>query len=380
MFQNLITSAAAGLILWGAMPESLGAEAGVSLAVLEDWSNVFGGRRAEFHASVRVRESFEGRVGWSLAVGRRTIARGETPVTASPQNVGSIAIQFDVPQVKEGVVMPAVLSVSCYDPTSGVPAASLEKPLWIFPENPFTDRSEWLKRLQIHLFDPVGTTRQVLQKTAIPFTETRNVDSLSALEDGILVIGEDTPLEEHRSLPQLMIETAAKGIPVLCLAPANGQFPVPGMGPVPVPGMGPELAELGRGETDFPSPSRIALRRGDVIGELDKRLDARAWPPDGRVIASSLLVGGGRQRLGHRGLAIGDHGPVIAQVFQADLGWPWLEIGFSAKRGKLIVCGFGLMRKWNAGPTPRFLFARLLEYLDADELRSISVANGEDLK
>jgi hypothetical protein len=347
MYRNLILSAAAGVILWAAMPEALGAEADISLAVLENWSNVFGGRRAEFHCEVTAKKSFEGHVGWSLAVGRRTIARGETPVTAGPRKAGSIAIQFDVPQVKEGVAMPAVLSVSCYDPKAGAPAASLEKPLWIFSENPFTNRSQWLKQLQIRLFDPVGKTRQVFQKSEIPFTETRNLDSLSALEEGILVIGEDTPLEEYRGLPRIMIETAAKGIPVLCLAPANGRFPIPGVG-----------------EPDLPGPSRIVLRRADVIGELDKRLDTRAWPPDGKVAAGSLVLKSDRDR-------------VVAQVVDANAGWPWLEVGFSAKRGKLIVCGFGLVQKWNAGPTPRFLFARLLEYLSADEEDSISAARGE---
>lgn len=347
MFRNLITSAAAGVILWPAMPESLGAEANVSLTVLEDWSNVFGGRRAEFHCAVTARKSFQGRAGWSLAVGRRTIARGEAPVTAGPQKAGNIAIQFDVPQVKEGVVLPAVLSVSCYDPKAGAPAASLEKPLWIFPENPFANRSQWLKQLQIRLFDPVGKTRQVFEKTAIPFTETRNVDSLSALEEGILVIGEGTPLEEYRGLPRIMIETAAKGIPVLCLAPANGQFPVPGME-----------------EADLLRPSRIALRRADVIGELDKRLDARAWPPDGKVAAGSLALKSDRDR-------------VIARVVEEDAGWPWLEVRFAQGRGKLIVCSFGLVRKWNAGPTPRFLFARLLEYLNAGEEGPIPAARGE---
>ena len=46
MFRNLIISAAAVLIPSAAMPEALGAEADVSVAVLENWSNVFGGRRA----------------------------------------------------------------------------------------------------------------------------------------------------------------------------------------------------------------------------------------------------------------------------------------------------------------------------------------------
>ena len=337
MCHNLMSLAAAGTMLWAAAPTVIGAEADVAVTVLESWSNVFGGQHAEFHCAVTAKKSFEGRVGWSLAVGRQTIARGETQVTAGPRKTGSMAIQFDVPRVKEGVAMPAVLSVACYDAKAVAAVASLEKPLWIFPENPFANRSQWLKQLRIHLFDPAGKTRQVFQKTAIPFTETRNVDSLSALEEGILVIGEGTPLEEYRGLPRIMIETAAKGIPVLCLAPASGQFPIPGTG-----------------EPDLPGPSRIVLRRADVIGELDKRLDARAWPPDGEVAAGSLVLKSDRDR-------------VIAQVVDPDAGWPWLEFRFAQGRGKLIVCGFGLVRKWNTGPTPRFLFARLLEYLSADD-------------
>ena len=33
--------------------------------------------------------------------------------------------------------------------------------------------------------------------------------------------------------------------------------------------------------------------------------------------------------------------------------------------GKLVICGFDFMgkNKWDASPTPRYLFARLLEYL-----------------
>jgi len=102
-----------------------------------------------------------------------------------------------------------------------------------------------------------------------------------------------------------------------------------------------------------------------VIGELDKRLDASAWPPDGEVAAGSLVLKSDRDR-------------VIAQVVDPNAGWPWLEFRFAQGRGKLIVCGFGLMQKWNTGPTPRFLFARLLEYLSADEQRSISATRGED--
>ncbi|MHC4399799.1 MAG: hypothetical protein ACYTG0_08975 [Planctomycetota bacterium] len=345
MFRNLIALAAAAVLFSAVPPEVRAAEADISVTVLEDWSNVFGGRRAEFHCAVTSRASFRGRAGWSLAVGRRTIVRGETSVAAGPQKTGSIEIQFDVPAVKQGVVMSAVLSVACYAPGASEPAASLEKTLWIFPEDPFANRSQWLKQSRIRLFDPVGKTRQVFQQAGIPFSQTHNVDSLSSLNEGLLVIGEGTSLEEYRGLSQIMVKTAAKGVPVLCLAPSNGQFDVPGT----------EGADL-------PRPTRLVLRSSDVIRELDKRLDARAWPPEGKVAAGGLVV-------------ISDRGHVIARVVEGELGWPWLEAGFSAKRGKLIVCGFGLVKKWDAGPTPRFLLARLLEYMTFD--RSTSISKGE---
>ncbi len=349
MLRQPILLVAGVAILWLAAPEApeaLGAEGDVSVTVLEGWSTVFGGRRAEFHCTVTAKASFEGRASWSLTVGRRTLARGETSVSAGPRKVGTVEIQCDLPQVAEGVVMPAVLSVACYAPNARTPAASLAKSLWIFPENPFAGRSQWLKQLRIHLFDPAGKTRNVLRKQAIPFTETGNVDSLTALDRGVLIIGEGTSFQKYRGLPRIMIQVAAKGIPVLCLAPSDGQFVLPGTQ-----------------EADLPRPSRITFRRADVIRELDKRLDAGTWPPDGKVAAGGVALKSDRDR-------------VIAQVVAGDAGWPWLEVRFAGGRGKLIVCSFALMRKWDAGPTPRFLFARLLAYANGDEELSTPPVRG----
>jgi hypothetical protein len=343
MLGNLIALGTAAALLSAPLPEADGADAKVSMIVLEDWSNVFGGQPAEFHCAITAKKSFRGRAGWALAVGRATIARGEASVSVGPQKTETVEIRFDVPQLKESVVMPAALSVACYAANADTPAGSLSKPLWVFPEDPFANRSQWLKQLQIHLFDPVGKTRQVFLDAEVPFSETRNVDSLSALKGGLLVIGEGTSLEEYRGLSRIAAATAAKGIPVLCLAPASGQFPVPGLD-----------------QTDpLLRPTGISFRRADVIRELDKRLDAQAWPPDGEVATASLAVKS-------------DRGRVIARVVEGGADWPWLEAGFSAKGGKLIVCGFGLVGKWNAGPTPRFLFARLLDYMTIDSSNSVS--------
>jgi hypothetical protein len=340
MLRDTVILSFVGVILWAAATETLAAEDDVAVTVREKWSNVFAGRRAEFHCTVAVKKPFQGRIGWSLAVGRRTIARDETLVIAGPRKAGTVTIQCDLPQVAEGVVMPAVLSVACYGPNGGPPAASLVKPLWIFHEDPFASRSQWLKKLRLHLFDPAGKTRDLLYKASIPFTETRNVDSLTALEAGILIIGEGTSLAEYRALPRIMMRTAAKGIPVLCLAPSKGQFAIPG-------------AE----DSDQPSPSRITFRRADVIRQFDKRLDDGAWSSDGKVAIAGLVLKSDQSR-------------VIAEAVSADAGWSWFEAHFGEARGKLIVCGFGLVRKWDAGPTPRFFLVRLLEYINADATQS----------
>jgi hypothetical protein len=207
--------------------------------------------------------------------------------------------------------------------------------LWIFPEDPFVNRSHWLKGLRICLFDPPGDTRQILDKMDVPFSRTANVDSLDTLNCGLLIIGEGTSLKEYRGLPEMMVKAAASGIPVLCLAPSDGDIVLPG--------------SFAAG-TQLPLPERLALRRNDVICELDKRLDALSWRANARPLSSSLLIKSERNR-------------VVGEVVQSPDGWPWLEAGFPAEHGRLIICGFGIIRHWDAGPTPRFLFARILEHL-----------------
>jgi len=321
-----------GILGAGVCPAG-GVEGDLSLSPLEAWSAVFGGARSEFHFAVTARKPFRGLAGWSLTVNGRVIARREEALAVEPAKEGRITIALDIPPVKEGVIVQAVLSLSLYVEDRGQAEASLRKPLWVFSHNPFADRTEWLKELKIHLFDPEGKTRQALEKMGVPFSETGNVESLPDFRDGLVIVGEGVSFEDYRGLPEIMVRAAAGGVPVLCLAPSGGRLVLPGS----------EGAEL-------PKPAALALRGNDVITELDKRLDALAWPPDGKVVASSLSVRA-------------DRGRVVAEVGEGGAAWPWAEARFAEKRGRLLVCGFGLMRAWEAGPSPRFLFARLLEHL-----------------
>ena len=48
-------------------------------------------------------------------------------------------------------------------------------------------------------------------------------------------------------------------------------------------------------------------------------------------------------------------------------GWPWLELRYPAKKGRLLVCGFGIIRQWEATPAPRYLISELFLRLTAEK-------------
>ena len=305
----------------------------VSVRIREPWGNVFADRETVFHAAVSSHAAFEGKIGWRFASRGATLARGEQAVSHTPTQPAVIDIHLRMPAVNQGVVATAALNVSAIDTDTGRTAGACAKTLRVFPETPFAHRQAWLKALNLRLFDPERTTSEVFLEAGIPFQAVRNVDTLSELRDAVLVVGEGVSFRDYRGLWAALVRTAASGVPVLCLAPAAGEIVVPGMG------------DAG----NLPVPRRLAFRRRDVIRALDKRLDADAWPPDGKIIASRIRCAGER-------------GPVVGRIEHKGEGWPWVEMEFDgAKEARLIVCGFAVIQKWTSGPSPRFLLAKLLE-------------------
>lgn len=311
-------------------------EPSAAIEPTEKWCNVFGDEKATFHYAVRTGEAIEGRVQWSLSVNRRTVERGDLPLKAAAGRTAEVEVAFNIPAVREGVIVEAQLAVAVHLAGEEKPAASHTKTLWIFPRDPFVDRSKWLKELKITLFDPSGKTAGVLEKARVPFMFTKNVSALDELGEGLLLVGEGTSWKDFRGLDEALVKAAARGVPVLCLAPGEGSIALPGS----------EGA-------DPPPPAELSLRREDVIAELDKRLDAVAWPPEGRVAACRLAVKSDRER-------------IVAEVTKERQAWPWLEARYAGK-GRLLVCGFGIIRQWEATPAPRYLLSELFLRLTAEK-------------
>jgi hypothetical protein len=301
------------------------------IEISEGFSNVFAARESTFRVTVKADNPWKGRAAWSFTtLNDRTIRSGEADVTATAERPGQVEIRVQAPEVKPGTTLRTRLRVYLIPADGKHPDASRLKTIWVFPEDPFFGRKEWLKNLKISLFDPERTTAAALEKLGVPFDLVPSVAAAGATMQGVLLIGEGVSLKDYPDLAMTLVRLAEAGRPVVCLAPLAGTFPVPAPG--------------SRG------PRFFQWKKQGVIRELDKQLDAAAWLPGGTVVANSFT------------LTAAD-GIVVAEVAAGADGWAWLEAEYPS-HGRLVICGFGLLGKpWDAGPTPRHLFARILEHI-----------------
>lgn len=310
----------------------------VTLRVLEPWSAVFAARPGIFHLVVESERSLSGTLSWSIVMEDRVLARRDVPFAVTPERAATVEVALPRLESAKPIALTATLAATVREGDTA--RASTRKALWLFPEDPFVDRSEWLKGLDLTLFDPSGATARLFDKAGIPYQATRNPEALLQVRGGLVVIGEGLSFAEYPAIPKVMLAVAEAGVGVLCLAPAEGSLAIPGAS-------GPEVPVGARDSTEH--PISVRLRRKDVVATLDDRLDWRSWPPDGRVLASGLRLESERGRV------------VGRVVGGSEEGWAWLEAEFATGRGRLLLTGFSLVEHWDSGPTPRFLLRRLLE-------------------
>ena len=299
------------------------------------WRTVFADHETELRFRIEApKQATKGRIAWRLAAGNRTLAAREDDFTADPEKPAVVSVKLRIDALRDGVVLPTKLTLTAIEAGQNTPAATWEKDITIFVKDPFVDRSEWLKSLKITLFDPPGTTTKVLTAMKVPFDEQPNSAALADLKDGVLIVGEGVSFKEHRDVPELLAKVAARGVAVLCLAPLDGELVVPGIG---------AAAE---------EPVELVFHK-NAIRRLDKRLDAEAWPPDGKIVAATVSV------KSVDAVAVGE-------VTVGPGGWPWAEARYASGKGRWVFCGYVVIAKWDDGPTPRYLFSRMLEHLTTD--------------
>lgn len=319
----------------------LGAVAAAAPGVVEPAdrrTNWFAGREAGFGTVIRSDEAVAGRLVWVLAVANRTIASGAVDVRHPGGGAMRVDVGVAVPEGREGVTVEAEFATALVD-AAGTRLGACSRRVRIFPDDPFAGRTHWLESLGITVVDPPGDTERILEAAGVPFTSVKADADISGLTPRLLIVGEGTSWIDHPGLPHALAGAAAGGSVVLCLAPRDGTMPLPGQADEP----GVFVA------------SKLILRSTDVVGEIDVRLDDSDWSVVGPTIRSRLRIE-----------ADGD--AVVVRAGDGPVGWPWLEAGFAPhesqpSRGRIVVCGLGIMAHWEDTPAARYLLASLLERL-----------------
>jgi hypothetical protein len=305
----------------------------VRARIEEDWTNLEAEKEATVHLEIAAVKPFVGRVVWGLAIGNATIARGDSAIEVAVGGRKSLPIKIAAQSTRSGTFLEMKLAVATYMNGGRQSVASIERKYWVLPADPFADRRQWAKKLRAVLYDPKGSTAEILRKADFPFVEQRNLAALGELTEGTAILAEGLSWREEPGIEEVVWKLAERGVRVLCLAPTEGTFSVSG------------LSKKGRNDI-----TRMTFASTDIIASWDGRLDAGTWSGGVPSVASRVSVQG--------------EGTDAMAVFGPDRGWPWAEVRVGrrgAKQGVVAVCGFGVMRRWDEGPTPRHVFLRALE-------------------
>ena len=310
-----------GVAVWPAA-----AEENAGLRWLDGGFAAFGGTSATWRVEAIGPRAAEGHVVWSLEAGGGVLARREQSVRLEPGAPASVDIAVDLPEVRAGVAAEGRLQVALLD-ENRQPLAELEQPIYVFGRDPAAERKQWLRELDLRLFDPSGETARRLDEQGWPHRRIANPAAFAALGGGTLIVGEGCSLRENRGLLEAAIRAAEGGARVVVLAPADGAFAPPGP------------AEGGTG------PAALHFRSAEFVRELDKRFDV---PP----ARAAFRLGGTRA------------GAEVAVVSSG--GWAFVEARWD-NGGALVLAGPGVLETWESSPVPRHLLVRLLEWATAKQ-------------
>ncbi|MGD9612567.1 MAG: hypothetical protein AB7V22_06650 [Kiritimatiellia bacterium] len=306
------------------------AEENAGLRWLNGGFAAFGGTSATWRVEAIGPRAAEGHVVWSLEAGGGVLARREQSVRLEPGAPASVDIAVDLPEVRAGVVAEGRLQVALLD-ENRQPLAELEQPIYVFGRDPAAERKQWLRELDLRLFDPSGETARRLDELGWPYRRIANPAAFAALGGGTLIVGEGCSLRENRGLLDAAIRAAASGARVVVLAPADGAFAPPG----PAEGR--------------PGPAALHFRSAEFVCELDKRFDV---PP---------------ARAAFR-LDVTRAGTEVAVVPSG--GWAFVEARWG-NGGALTLAGPGVLETWESSPVPRHLLVRLLEWATAKQEKEL---------
>mgnify|MGYP003605215339 CR=1 FL=1 len=302
------------------------AEDPASIRLATGPSCVFAERTAAWRVTVSDGAAYAGSVAWSLALDGGVVARREQNVAIRPEAPAELDLQIDLPAVRAGVEVEGRLSATLLDGQRQL-RTELEIPVWTFGQDPAVQKKQWLKELDLRVYDPEGGTLQKLNDLGWPCRILANLAAVETLGDATLIVGEGCSLRSQRGLMESVLRAAQHGARVVFLAPTDGEFSPPG------------TTEAASG------PTALHFYEAAFAQTLDKRVAVPAQ-------RAALRLTGTRA------------GALV--TVEAAGGWSCLEARW-ANGGTLLLVGYGLLDTWEDSPVPRHLLFKMLEYVTPEK-------------
>lgn len=295
----------------------------------------FAGQRSTFQLRIKTTEA-NGRVPHAvrgiLSVNRRTAGVTQTEFVKSDNGLLKVDLDMDIPPVKSGVVIPAMMEVQILSRGSPAIMGRCRKQLYLFHPDPFRLRQTWLEELQLRLYAPSENCTERFQAAGIPFKVIHNQARIGAFTGGILVIGNDISLNKRPGLFKQLKTAAQNGNRVFCLGFVHGTARLPG------------LPESNNG-----SLTNFKLSQSDILRSFDKRFDLNSW-------STGIIDNGNNFEL------VVDNGKVVLNFYEGAGGWQWYEAQYE-NGGRLIISGLPIIEAWDTSPVPKYLFLQILKSL-----------------
>ena len=313
-------------------------DAGGELKILGRRQCVFAGEAARFRVkhSALALDGAGRDVRVSLSVKGRRVARGRILPSKGSDEGRTARIRVDVPSVKPGVVMKALLEVAVMDRDGDPRVASASRRLYLFPKGAFEGRTAWLKERRIRVFAPNGDLIRRFEDSGIPFERIHNSRRIRSLSSGWLWIGGEMDLRGNRELVEAATAAAANGCRVVSLGFQGGATPLPGV-------------SAGRSE----DIERLTFRGPDVVETFDERFDAlTASNAEGAAGPFELETEDGR--------VVARFGP------NGGRSWHWFLAEYK-DGGTFVLTSLPLVERWTTSPVPRYLVLGMLERWSRDK-------------
>jgi hypothetical protein len=274
-----------------------------------------------------------GPVAWTLSAANRTIRQGTAEsVAARPGDGANLTIALSAPNLQPGVTLPTELRLT-WQADRG--ERQQIQPVTMFSPDPFSVRHAALLQAKITLFDATGDTAEVFDRHKLPHSRVQSLAAIDQRDEGIIVVGEGMSFRKQPKLLPTLTRAAARGVSVLCLAPADGEFEFP------------------EADSTRSSAARIAFEQASVVRRYDKRFD----------LLPTLTYLAVESRRANVIVRSSDTGP----------GWSWFAAEYRSRQpadsngqpARLILCGLSIIRDWETTPVPRYLLVHLLAELAA---------------